>query len=70
LRSGISEQLNEMTLRQHNWTLGAYCQTYCRVVNTHHTFEDIGMLPALREADPGWRRWSTGWRRSTARSTR
>jgi hypothetical protein len=52
LRSGISEQLNEMTLRQHNWTLGAYCQTYCRVVTTHPTFEDIGMLPALREADP------------------
>ena len=44
--------INEMTLRQHNWTLGAYCQTYCRVVTTHHTFEDIGMLPALREADP------------------
>jgi len=44
--------INTMTLRQHNWTLGAYCQTYCRVVTTHHTFEDIGMLPALREADP------------------
>jgi hypothetical protein len=52
LRSGIIEQLNTMTLRQHNWTLGAYCQTYCRVVTTHHTFEDIGMLPALRDADP------------------
>jgi hypothetical protein len=44
--------INTMTLRQHHWTLGAYCQTYCRVVTTHHTFEDIGMLPAIKEADP------------------
>ncbi|WP_428965719.1 LLM class flavin-dependent oxidoreductase [Micromonospora fluostatini] len=44
--------LNEMTLRQNNWTLGAYCESYCRVVTTHHTIEDATMLPHLRRADP------------------
>jgi len=41
-----------MTLRQNSWTLGTYCATYCRVVTTHHTIEDVQMFPRLREADP------------------
>ena len=45
--------LNEMTLRQNNWTLGTYCQQYCRVVTTHHTIEDVSVFPHLRTADPG-----------------
>jgi alkanesulfonate monooxygenase SsuD/methylene tetrahydromethanopterin reductase-like flavin-dependent oxidoreductase (luciferase family) len=45
--------VNRMTLRQNNWTLGTYCEAYCRVVTTHHTLEDRAMLPALRAADPG-----------------
>ncbi|WDZ83641.1 LLM class flavin-dependent oxidoreductase [Micromonospora cathayae] len=44
--------INTMTLRQNNWTLGAYCESYCRVVTTHHTIEDATMLPHLRRADP------------------
>jgi hemerythrin-like domain-containing protein len=44
--------INTMTMRQNNWTLGAYCESYCRVVTTHHTIEDISMLPQLRRADP------------------
>ncbi len=42
----------EMTLRQNDWTLGAYCASYCRIVTTHHTIEDQSMLPHLRSADP------------------
>ncbi len=41
-----------MTLRQNNWTLGSYCESYCRVVTTHHTIEDTQMFPRLRQADP------------------
>ncbi|MEV4537334.1 LLM class flavin-dependent oxidoreductase [Asanoa sp. NPDC049518] len=51
---GIGEArsaINEMTLRQNNWTLGTYCESYCRLVTTHHTIEDASMLPNLRRAD-------------------
>ena len=40
--------INRMTLRQNNWTLGAYCEQYCRVVATHHTLEDSSVFPHLR----------------------
>lgn len=43
--------LNTMTMRQNNWTLGAYCEAYCRVVATHHTLEDQGVFPHLRRSD-------------------
>jgi alkanesulfonate monooxygenase SsuD/methylene tetrahydromethanopterin reductase-like flavin-dependent oxidoreductase (luciferase family)/hemerythrin-like domain-containing protein len=45
-------QINEMTMRQNNWTLGVYCQSYCRVVTTHHTLEDVSVFPHLRRAMP------------------
>ncbi|MFW6690718.1 LLM class flavin-dependent oxidoreductase [Streptomyces sp. MAR4 CNX-425] len=41
-----------MTLRQHNWSLGAHCAAYCRVVTLHHTVEDQQLFPALRRFDP------------------
>jgi alkanesulfonate monooxygenase SsuD/methylene tetrahydromethanopterin reductase-like flavin-dependent oxidoreductase (luciferase family) len=44
--------INTMTMRQNNWTLGTYCESYCRLVTTHHTIEDHSMLPALSRADP------------------
>ena len=44
--------INTMTMRQNKWTLGTYCESYCRVVTTHHTIEDQTMLPHLRQADP------------------
>lgn len=44
--------INEMTMRQNNWTLGAYCESYCRLVTTHHTLEDQELFPYLRSADP------------------
>ncbi|MFC7485759.1 LLM class flavin-dependent oxidoreductase [Knoellia sp. CPCC 206453] len=44
--------INTMTIRQNNWTLGAYCESYCRIVTGHHTNEDRGMFPHLLRADP------------------
>jgi hypothetical protein len=41
-----------MTMRQNNWTVGAYCASYCRVVTTHHSLEDQALFPRLRAADP------------------
>ena len=41
-----------MTIRQNNWTLGAYCQSYCGFVNGHHTLEDASVFPHLRRAEP------------------
>lgn len=45
--------INTMTMRQNNWTLGAYCQAYCRVVTGHHTLEDRSIFRHLRRAEPG-----------------
>lgn len=45
--------LNEMTMRQNNWTLGAYCAAYCTVVTQHHGLEDNSIFPHLRRADAG-----------------
>ena len=45
-------QINVMTMRQQNWSLGAYCQSYCRLVTGHHSLEDAAMLPHLRAAQP------------------
>src|SRR3569623_3295740 len=47
-RAGV----NAMTLRQNNWTLGAYCQSYCGFVNGHHGLEDASVFPHLRRAEP------------------
>lgn len=44
--------INTMTMRQNNWTLGVYCETYCRLVTTHHSIEDSALFPRLRRADP------------------
>ena len=44
--------LHEMALRQNDWTLGAFCSRYCRVVTQHHTIEDQSLFPHLRSADP------------------
>jgi hemerythrin-like domain-containing protein len=41
-----------MSLRQNNWTFGAYCQSYCGFVNGHHSLEDASVFPHLRRAEP------------------
>ena len=43
--------INDMTLRQNNWTLGAYCASYGRLVTQHHTLEDRLLFPSLRSRD-------------------
>ena len=43
--------LNQMTMRQNYWTLGAFCAAYCRVVSMHHAIEDQRMFPDLRRGD-------------------
>jgi hypothetical protein len=49
---GVRSHINTMTIRQNNWTVGTYCESYCRVVTTHHTLEDISVFPHLRRAEP------------------
>src|SRR5262249_7610227 len=44
--------INTMTLRQNNWTLGAFCESYCRIVTGHHTLEDRSVFPHLRSREP------------------
>jgi alkanesulfonate monooxygenase SsuD/methylene tetrahydromethanopterin reductase-like flavin-dependent oxidoreductase (luciferase family) len=44
--------LNTMAMRQNNWTLGAFCESYCRIVTGHHTLEDRSVFPHLRRAQP------------------
>jgi Hemerythrin HHE cation binding domain len=45
-------QINLMTLRQNNGTLGTYCESYCRIVTGHHSLEDAAVFPHLRSHDP------------------
>jgi iron-sulfur cluster repair protein YtfE (RIC family) len=40
-----------MTIRQNNWTLGTFCETYCRTVTNHHMLEDRSVFPHLRRSD-------------------
>src|SRR3984893_15890710 len=44
--------LNEMALRQNDWTLGAFCARYCGVVTQHHGVEDASMFPHLMRREP------------------
>jgi alkanesulfonate monooxygenase SsuD/methylene tetrahydromethanopterin reductase-like flavin-dependent oxidoreductase (luciferase family) len=44
--------LNEMALRQNDWTVGAFCSQYCGRVATHHGVEDESVFPYLARAEP------------------
>jgi hypothetical protein len=44
--------LNEMALRQNDWTLGAFCARYCGVVAQHHGVEDAAVFPHLAGREP------------------
>jgi hypothetical protein len=48
----VRSEVHAMSLRQNNWTLGAYCQSYCGFVDGHHTLEDTSVFPHLRRAEP------------------
>jgi hemerythrin-like domain-containing protein len=45
--------LNEMTMRQNDWNLGAYCAAYCTRLTRHHGIEDQSIFPHLRGSDAG-----------------
>jgi len=49
---GARAEVHAMSLRQNNWTLGAYCQSYCGFVNGHHSLEDAAVFPHLRRSEP------------------
>jgi hemerythrin-like domain-containing protein len=38
-------------MRQNQWTVGAYCESYCRLVGLHHTLEDTSLFTGLRRLD-------------------
>src|SRR5450755_3289475 len=40
--------INEMSMRQNYWSLGAFCATYCRVVTMHHSIEDAHLFTSLK----------------------
>ena len=61
--------INTMTMRQNNWTLGTYCETYCRIVTGHHSLEDHSMFPRLRAHDPALAPVVDRLPRSTSSST-
>jgi alkanesulfonate monooxygenase SsuD/methylene tetrahydromethanopterin reductase-like flavin-dependent oxidoreductase (luciferase family) len=44
--------LNEMALRQNDWTLGAFCARYCGIVTQHHGAEDASVFPHLTRREP------------------
>ena len=48
----VRSLISTMTMRQNSWTLGTFCETYCRIVTVHHTIEDQRMFPGIRAADP------------------
>jgi alkanesulfonate monooxygenase SsuD/methylene tetrahydromethanopterin reductase-like flavin-dependent oxidoreductase (luciferase family) len=50
--NAVRSFLNRMTIRQNHWTLGAFCESYCRVVTNHHTLEDRSVFPHLSRSDP------------------
>jgi hypothetical protein len=43
--------LDEFTIRQNNWTIGAYCAAYYRMVALHHGLEDSDIFPHLRSCE-------------------
>jgi hemerythrin-like domain-containing protein len=49
--AAVRSHLNRMAIRQNNWTLGTFCETYCGNVARHHTLEDRSVFPHLRRSD-------------------
>lgn len=49
--AAVRSFINRMTIRQNNWTLGTFCESYCRAVTNHHTLEDRSFFPHMRHSD-------------------
>jgi alkanesulfonate monooxygenase SsuD/methylene tetrahydromethanopterin reductase-like flavin-dependent oxidoreductase (luciferase family) len=50
--AAVRSFITRMTIRQNNWTLGTFCETYCRTVTNHHVLEDRSVFPHLRHSEP------------------
>jgi hemerythrin-like domain-containing protein len=51
--AAVRSFFNRMAIRQNDWTLGAFCESYCRAVTVHHTLEDRNLFPHLQQAEEG-----------------
>jgi alkanesulfonate monooxygenase SsuD/methylene tetrahydromethanopterin reductase-like flavin-dependent oxidoreductase (luciferase family) len=51
--AAVRSFINRMTIRQNHWTLGTFCETYCRTVTSHHVLEDRSVFPHLRRQEQG-----------------
>jgi Hemerythrin HHE cation binding domain len=49
--AAVRSFINRMTIRQNNWTLGTFCETYCRTVTNLHVLEDRSVFSHLRRRD-------------------
>ena len=47
----VRSHINRMTIRQNNWTLGVFCESYCRALTAHHTLEDGSVFTHLRRGE-------------------
>lgn len=45
------DSLEAFTISQNNWTIGAYCAAYYRLVALHHGLEDSYVFPHLRTCE-------------------
>jgi hemerythrin-like domain-containing protein len=53
MNAGLARSLiNQMSMRQNYWSLGAFCATYCRVLTLHHAIEDSRLFVDLQSRDP------------------
>jgi hemerythrin-like domain-containing protein len=43
--------LDQFAIRQNNWTVGAYCAAYYRMIALHHGLEDSDVFPHLRTCE-------------------
>ncbi|GLW09002.1 hypothetical protein Misp01_41320 [Microtetraspora sp. NBRC 13810] len=47
--AALRDMINQLTMRQNYWSLGAFCASYCRLLTVHHTIEDAELFPRIRE---------------------
>jgi hypothetical protein len=48
-------ELNRLTIRANDWTLGGACQMQCVSLTEHHGTEDAAIFPHLRQSQPNLR---------------
>lgn len=68
--AAVRSFFNRMAIRQNDWTLGAFCESYCRAVTVHHTVEDRSMSRISKKPTQAWRLSSVALPRSTRSSPR